>query len=151
MVIVVAMSTQPKGAGEGGSDPIVVCDLDETSSRTFRDLVRQLLGGRSGVAVDDAMIVADELASNAYQHGGAPRIGRLRWFDHGRGLRIEVEDGGEDQPRMRQADATGGRGLLLVDRLARRWGVLRRSRCKTVWADVTVAGRPGGEPLTGMG
>jgi anti-sigma regulatory factor (Ser/Thr protein kinase) len=147
------MSTQPRDAG-GGQDPtetVVVCDLDGTSSRTFRDLVRQLLGGRSGVAVDDAMLVADELASNAYQHGGAPRVGRLTWFDQGRGLRIEVEDSGAEQPRIRQADATGGRGLLLVDRIARRWGVLRRARCKTVWADVTLAGRPGGEPLTGVG
>lgn len=147
------MSTQPRDTGDG-QDPaetVIVCDLDGTSSRTFRNLVRQLLGGRSGVAVDDAMLVADELASNAYQHGNAPRVGRLAWFDHGRGLRIEVEDGGAEQPRMRNAGATGGRGLLLVDRLARRWGVLRRSRCKTVWADVTVAGRPGGEPLTGVG
>lgn len=149
------MSTQPKDAGgedeQAPAEIVVECDLDDTSSRTFRDLVRQLLGGRSGVAVDDAMLVADELASNAYQHGGAPRVGRLGWFDQGRALRIEVEDGGPEQPRMRDADATGGRGLLLVDRLAHRWGVRRRPRCKTVWADVTVAGRPGGEPLTGVG
>lgn len=150
MVVRVNVSTQPKDAG-GDGETVAVCALDDASSRTFRDMVRQLLGGRSGVAVDDAMLVADELASNAYQHGGAPRIGRLKWFDHGRALRIEVEDGGAEQPRLRQADATGGRGLLLVDRIARRWGVLRQARCKIVWAEVLLAGRPGGEPLTGVG
>ncbi|MBN3928196.1 ATP-binding protein [Streptomyces verrucosisporus] len=55
-------------------------------------------------------------------------------------LRLEVSDAGDGWPRVRDPgeDDTGGRGLLLVEALAHRWGVRRRA-CgigKTVWAEL---------------
>jgi hypothetical protein len=136
------MTSQPRGPdgsdpNRGDGDPAVACDLDRTSFPTFRTLVRQLLHGQSGVVVEDAVLVADELVTNAHRHGAAPRAGRLYLVNEGRGLLIEVDDSGPAQPRM--AARAGRRGLTLVDRLASRWGVRRHPRHKTVWAELPLA------------
>ncbi len=142
------MSVQWQDVTAGDLDAAgVACDLDRTSSRKVRNLVRGLLGGHVGVVVDDAVQVVDELVSNAVRHGRAPRRCRLALLDEGRRLRIEVDDAAPEQPRFRQPDHTGGRGLVMVDQLATAWGVRCHPRHKTVWADVTVDGR-GGERRT---
>jgi hypothetical protein len=134
-----SQSRGPDGSGpeRGGADPAVVCDLDQTSFPTFRKLVRQLLHGQTKIVVEDAVLVADELATNAHRHGSAPRTGRLYLVNGGHGLLIEVDDSGQAQPRM--AESAGRRGLPLVDRLASRWGVRRHPRHKTVWAELPLA------------
>lgn len=55
-------------------------------------------------------------------------------------LRLEVSDAGEGKPEVRAPgeDETGGRGLLLVEALAHRWGFEERA-CgigKTVWVEL---------------
>lgn len=91
-----------------------------------------------------------ELAANAASHGRVPgRSFRLRLLT-GPGLllpatlRIEVADArGESVPAAPQLPPPGaesGRGLLLVDTLATRWGTVPRSPSgKTVWADLDLA------------
>ncbi len=58
-------------------------------------------------------------------------------------LRIEVTDTRSDRLPRRQhtaPDAESGRGLLLVDSLADRWGVSEdRFPRKTVWAELRLA------------
>lgn len=88
--------------------------------------------------VDDAVLVADELISNAHRHGRAPRRCRLALIDQGRCVRIEVDDTSARQPRMRIPDRSGGRGLMLVDRLASSWGVCNHADHKTVWAELAL-------------
>jgi hypothetical protein len=39
---------------------------------------------------------------------------------------------------MRTPDRSGGRGLVLVDRLASSWGVQHHADHKTVWAEVAL-------------
>lgn len=55
-------------------------------------------------------------------------------------LRLEVSDAGSGRPEVQQPgdEETCGRGLLLVDALAHRWGVAEREGGigKTVWAEV---------------
>ncbi|MFK4223944.1 ATP-binding protein [Streptomyces sp. NPDC019890] len=92
-----------------------------------------------------ALLVA-ELATNAVRHGRVPgRDFRLRLSsDVRRGLiRIEVSDASSDRPPTHAAvpspDDESGRGLLLVDMLATRWGVTPRVPLgKVVWAEVAV-------------
>ncbi|GAA4033976.1 ATP-binding protein [Allokutzneria multivorans] len=120
----------------------VTCDLDAMSMREVRDRVRAMLAGGTGVPVDDAVQVVDELVSNSHRHGTGPRTCRLSLLERGR-LRVEVDDGSLDLPKIRKPDTTGGRGLLLVDRIASAWGATRREHEKTVWAEVDL-GRPGG-------
>lgn len=53
------------------------------------------------------------------------------------GVRVEVTDGAPGLPTLGERDglAEGGRGLLLVDAVTERWGVvlLGRGGGKTVW------------------
>ncbi|WP_431775744.1 ATP-binding protein [Streptomyces cucumeris] len=92
-----------------------------------------------------ALLVA-ELASNAVRHGRLPgRDFRLRLVREPstRTLRIEVSDSREDRlpaiPPAPTPDDESGRGLLLVDVLATRWGTTPRSPVgKTVWAECAV-------------
>ncbi|MFC9286707.1 ATP-binding protein [Streptomyces sp. NPDC057052] len=82
-----------------------------------------------------------ELAANAATHGRLPgRDFRLVLLARGAVLRIEVTDTrGEDLPRRSRPapDSESGRGLLLVEVLADRWGVkLGPVPRKTVWAEL---------------
>ncbi|MEV0116242.1 ATP-binding protein [Streptomyces sp. NPDC050844] len=95
-----------------------------------------------------AQLVA-ELAANAVQHGHVRgRDFRLR-LTAGveRTLRIEVTDACVDRlPCMPSGEdsalgeAESGRGLLIVDTLAHRWGCdTSDSASKTVWAEIALA------------
>ncbi|OYP15906.1 hypothetical protein CFC35_16490 [Streptomyces sp. FBKL.4005] len=103
-----------------------------------------------GLPWERATQVVAELAANAATHGRVPgRDFQLLLYVVGETLRIEVTDTrGDRLPRLQCATADGesGRGLVLVEALADRWGVTQgRHPRKTVWAEVTVpAPEPGG-------
>ena len=85
--------------------------------------------------VDRAVLVADELVTNAAVHARTEL--RLRVELHGDRLHLAVRDG---SPRLLRlvtiphAGAEGGRGLWLVEQLARAWGVNRYpDGGKVVW------------------
>lgn len=97
-------------------------------------------GHRAGDAVlQDAVLVASELATNVVRHG--PVLERefevaVTALADGSCL-VEVSDEGTHPPRAREPgpDEESGRGLLLVERLASAWGVWNRGRHgQTVWA-----------------
>jgi len=82
-----------------------------------------------------------ELATNAATHGRvAGRDFRLTLYVVGDTLRIEVTDtAGDRLPRLGapEADTESGRGLLLVDAFADRWGATPGAvPRKTVWAEL---------------
>lgn len=102
-----------------------------------RHWVADHLTALPGELVEDVVLVVHELVCNAFDHAEGPRDLILR--RDGAVLRVEVTDGSpKDLPvpgrsRLRE---TRGRGLLLVARISRGWGVeLRRGR-KTTWAEV---------------
>ncbi|WP_030568751.1 ATP-binding protein [Streptomyces aureocirculatus] len=85
--------------------------------------------------------IVAELANNAALHGRtAGRNFRLTLTVTGATLRVEVTDTrGDVLPTARHADpdAESGRGLLLVEALATRWGTeAGPAPCKTVWAEI---------------
>ncbi|WP_043684766.1 ATP-binding protein [Streptomyces xylophagus] len=91
--------------------------------------------------LDRATQIVAELAANAATHGRVPgRDFRLTLYVVAGTLRIEVSDTrGDRLPRLQVGDGCGesGRGLLLVDALADRWGVAPGPHPrKTVWAEV---------------
>ncbi|WP_254667838.1 ATP-binding protein [Streptomyces griseus] len=98
-------------------------------------------------------LVLSELVTNAL-HVQVPedRMIGVRIECRGRGglLRLEVSDAGEGRPVVQRPGelATTGRGLLLVEALAHRWGVDERQDGigKTVWAELLA---PGIVPLPG--
>ncbi|GGQ06637.1 ATP-binding protein [Streptomyces mutabilis] len=97
-----------------------------------------------GLPLDPARQLIAELASNAAAHGRVPgRDFRLTLYVVGDTLRIEVTDTrGEElpHPQTPAPDAESGRGLLLVEALADRWGATEgRFPRKTVWAELRCA------------
>ncbi|MDH6139491.1 MULTISPECIES: ATP-binding protein [Kitasatospora] len=86
---------------------------------------------------DTAELLASELVTNALLHTGTGARLAAAVTSENR-LRIEVSDGGTGLPRPRaaDADATGGRGLLLVDALADDWGVRLRASGKVTWFEL---------------
>lgn len=88
--------------------------------------------------VEVAALVTSELVANAVNH--APPPGHLLVEADRERVRIEVSDASEIEPRMVQPGGAvaGGRGLLLIDRLASRWGWDIRPSGKIVWVEVSL-------------
>ncbi|WP_285746686.1 ATP-binding protein [Lentzea sp. NBRC 105346] len=82
----------------------------------------------------DVMTISTELVSNAYEHAAGPRGVELHRT--GRTVRIEVHDSSVERPKL-GVYGTRGRGLVLVQGLSTRWGVIDRPDGKTVWAEIT--------------
>ncbi|MEV5977959.1 SpoIIE family protein phosphatase [Streptomyces sp. NPDC052114] len=80
-------------------------------------------------------LLVSEVVTNAVRYASRPITLRLLRTDV---LRCEVGDDVPQLPRLRQARATdeGGRGLYLVNRMARRWGATRLSTGKVVWFEL---------------
>ncbi|MEU4882082.1 ATP-binding protein [Streptomyces althioticus] len=94
-------------------------------------------------------LVVGELASNAVRHGRVPGrdFGVRLMLDRTAGLiRAEVADAAADRrpplaTPVTPPDGESGRGLLLVDVLAERWGWEPREPVgKTVWAECALEG-----------
>ncbi|MEU3216899.1 ATP-binding protein [Streptomyces sp. NPDC006971] len=89
-----------------------------------------------------ALVVA-ELAANAVRHGRVRGRNFLLSATHevsARRIRVEVSDACPELPRVGASspadDEESGRGLVLVDVLAARWGAVPRTPFgKTVWAE----------------
>lgn len=86
------------------------------------------------------LLLSSELVNNAVRHGGADKgelIGVALW-PTGHGVGVEVSDAGPGfTPGEREdpLDVPGGWGLVLVERMAERWGVVRDRRTR-VWFEL---------------
>lgn len=111
--------------------------------------------------VDDARLIASELATNAIRHAvrscpdpeqrGCFRLKVERPSDDL--VRISTFDRSRTFPRVIQARETAesGRGMAVVEALACRWGVVTRPWGKGVWAELPTRGHLSGEPLSAEG
>ncbi|MEW2622189.1 ATP-binding protein [Streptomyces sp. NPDC048106] len=95
-----------------------------------------------GEPTETAQLLVAELAANAVTHGrvaGRDFELRLAHLPEENTLRIEVSDPRGDRPLRILRAAPGdvhGRGLIVVEALARTWGVRERVVGKTVWAEI---------------
>ncbi|OIK29132.1 hypothetical protein VT52_003450 [Streptomyces malaysiense] len=94
-----------------------------------------------GGANESVTLIAAEFAANAVRHGRVPgRDFRLRLTGDDDVLRVEVSDTlAERLPEPRVPCGESGRGLVLVEALADKWGVAPRRPGKTVWAEVRLS------------
>lgn len=83
---------------------------------------------------DDVSLVVSELVTNAVRYAEPPVTLEIEASDDE--VTIAVADGSPGRPRRRDAhpDEEGGRGLALIDLLARETGVRPQPPGKTVWA-----------------
>ena len=118
-------------------------DHDAEAVAAARDAVRDRLAGLlPSDRVDEAVLITDELVTNAIRHATAERDGRigLRFEITTTTVRIVVTDGSarfEWAGRDRPGDAAGGFGLVLVDEIADRWGLSLDGK-KAVWFEMDV-------------
>lgn len=105
----------------------------------------------AGAIVDDAVLVAHELSSNAVRHGGG--TGRLRLWRTGVDLHIRVHDSGGGLPDPAQAGMTrpspsvpGGRGLWIVRHLAAAMHIEQAPDGMTITATLSLVNRGGPPP-----
>jgi anti-sigma regulatory factor (Ser/Thr protein kinase) len=114
---------------------------DDTAPRRAREALRGL--DAIDPVRDDAILVASELVSNAVLHAGADPSEEIELIaEVGRSaLRLVVTDPGhsERMPTVRGSEycGPGGRGLRVVEALARRWGRERR-RGTVVWVELSL-------------
>ena len=115
----------------------------------FLDHVRSVAAewGLAGLA-DMAELMTSELVTNALQAAGrlktradqpAVPVVKLWLLSDRISLVIQVWDGSSDMPVRRDSapDEEGGRGLMLVEHLAKDWGTYRKDGGKVVWAQIT--------------
>ncbi|WSQ09949.1 ATP-binding protein [Streptomyces sp. NBC_01231] len=103
------------------------------------------------IPLDPARQIVAELAANAATHSRVPgRDFRVTLYVVAGTLRIEVTDTCGDLlpcPQGPAPDAESGRGLVLVEALADRWGVAQGPHPrKTVWAELNLVPEPEPEP-----
>jgi anti-sigma regulatory factor (Ser/Thr protein kinase) len=113
-----------------------------------RKWARSRLGGL-GIVADEPLaetliLLVSELVTNAVVHTGRPAVLRLSLpgpqaeAAPSATVRVEVADTSSRAPvpRCVGGDATGGRGLALVDCLADRWGWSPEGAGKSIWCEL---------------
>jgi len=131
----------------------VVLLPEPQSASSARDVLRRSFREwhvDSQTHLETALLVVTELVTNAVRHGQS-RVTLALTLDDDR-LLLEVADDGSGVPQVRHPgwQAVGGRGLLLVEALATRWGVRRSGRGKVVWAELPAPSRHMLEPSGGV-
>ncbi|MFG2294844.1 SpoIIE family protein phosphatase [Streptomyces sp. NPDC048603] len=115
-------------------------DPEETAPGRARRFARRALSRWGLEELEDSVeLLVSEVVTNAVRYAERPVTLRLLRTDV---LRCEVGDDSPQLPRQRRARETdeGGRGLFLVNRLARRWGATRLSSGKVVWFEMSLPG-----------
>ncbi|MET9957698.1 SpoIIE family protein phosphatase [Streptomyces sp. NPDC006326] len=115
-------------------------DPEETAPGRARRFARRALGRWGLEDLQDSLeLLVSEVVTNAVRYAERPVTLRLLRTDV---LRCEVGDDSPQLPRQRRARETdeGGRGLFLVNRMARRWGATRLSSGKVVWFELPLPG-----------
>jgi anti-sigma regulatory factor (Ser/Thr protein kinase) len=123
------------------SDAVVaVLPPRASSAARARELVTSQcrVWGLSSVC-DDIALVVTELVANAVRHAGTDITVSIAPIPGG--VRLEVRDGSRRplRPRAALVSDEGGRGLLLVDALSTRYGVVGEPDGKMVWVELHAA------------
>ena len=114
-----------------------------------RTVKRALTDAGLDVMLDDALLLVTELVTNAVVHAGTdielhievgPGSARVEVVDHSAGS-LPVLQGDPEAPRE------GGRGIYLLDVLAREWGTRHFAGGKSVWFALGLVDRSTPRPL----
>jgi anti-sigma regulatory factor (Ser/Thr protein kinase) len=132
---------RPPGVERGFRIQSIALQPKALSSRAARSFAAQSVAGHEARFRETVVLLVSELVSNAVQHGGPhgpdSSVG-LTVEERSGGVRVEVTDAGNGDPIPCDGpiDRPSGRGLLLVEALASRWGCKRMAVGKTVWFEL---------------
>lgn len=130
--------TEDGARNDGAGDELLVLEPDLSLVAVAREFVRQRCHalGMDPETCDTAVLLTSETVTNAFMHGRSEARVRLRALPGA--LLVEVADDNSRHPQRQDddPDALDGRGLSIVDLLARRWGVRDDPYGKTVWFEV---------------
>jgi two-component sensor histidine kinase len=124
--------------------------LDKTDAREavgesecyYAPIVKSVRDARAAVLAlpldedrkERTVLVVSELTANAIVHAGGALY--LQVCHNDGHVRVEVADASPRLPGPVKVNLTSGRGLLMVEALARAWGSEPRSWGKVVWAEL---------------
>lgn len=112
----------------------------EESAEVARKLVRTALAAwRMEELTDTAILIVTELVANAVKHTNSRVIRVVVCRPDEQVVRIGVVDRARVMPELVEPGEellTGGRGILLIDALAERWGTALYRWGKQVWAEL---------------
>ncbi|XIE79199.1 SpoIIE family protein phosphatase [Streptomyces sp. SBR177] len=128
---------------------MTVAQAEPERIATAREQVRQLLHDWNDPdQVDSAVLMVSEMVTNVLVHtdGDALLLAEVVCREDSRRLRVEVADASDELPHKRHPGemASSGRGLILMELLARSWGVDPRGEGKAIWFELD-------EPSSGNG
>ncbi|MEV6395021.1 SpoIIE family protein phosphatase [Streptomyces sp. NPDC051907] len=116
-------------------------ELIATARRHLKELLHDWADGEQ---VDAAVLMVSEMVTNVLVHtdGNALLVAEVVHGDPRRLLRVEVSDASDDLPHRRRPGemASSGRGLVLMEVLADRWGVDPRGEGKSIWFELVETG-----------
>jgi|SRR5580658_7349281 anti-sigma regulatory factor (Ser/Thr protein kinase) len=128
------------GGGEGtGRSLRLALPPDAPAVGLARRATRDALAAwQLGHLEEDVVLLVSELVTNAVLHAADTGAIGLELTSAATSLHVQVQDG---DPTWRQTRSPAscdesGFGLILVDSLARRWGVRRIAGGKAVWAEL---------------
>ncbi|MFE0193810.1 SpoIIE family protein phosphatase [Streptomyces sp. NPDC059008] len=133
--------------GPGGADAtprlrLHVHQADPQGAAEVRSALRRTLDQwRAGSILHNVEVAASELIANALTHTESGALVSVELLPGApRRIRLEVEDRSSRWPRRRSPGetATSGRGLMLVEALADRWGAEPRGAGKALWCEFVV-------------
>ncbi|MEU9123362.1 SpoIIE family protein phosphatase [Streptomyces sp. NPDC048506] len=134
------------GAATAPRMRVHVHQADPSGTGEVRSALRRALDQwRAGSIAHDVEVAASELIANALTHTESGALVSMELLPGTpRRIRLEVEDRSSQWPRRRSPGetATSGRGLLLVEALADRWGAEPRGAGKALWCEFVVADGP---------
>jgi two-component sensor histidine kinase len=139
MTRVVSDRGTPSGDSGGGLAFSVSGGLDAAAAAR-----RAVLAGDGAVpasARNDILLLVTELVTNAVRHAGVGPAQSIRVELRRRPRLVWVEvahpgNGFEREPEPPAPDTTGGWGLVLVDRIAHRWGITNGTDATSVWFEL---------------
>lgn len=120
------------------SDQVQEMELDREAADLggVRRWAQSTLKGLHQDDLVDILLVVTELVANVYDHARFPARLRLKRSDEPCVVKISVEDASAVAPVLRplSPDSPRGRGIAIVNQVAKQWGVVQRAVGKSVWA-----------------
>ncbi|HLF41231.1 MAG TPA: ATP-binding protein [Acidimicrobiia bacterium] len=108
-----------------------------STRRARRFVVEALSGWSCSHLSENAALLTSELVTNAVLHAHSEVDLRVTRTDGGVLIEVMDEDPSPVEPSPAPLYATHGRGLVLVDALARDWGIEPRTPGKSVWFELS--------------